>query len=455
MNGMKWHPDANIFPMLSDDELQQLANDIKANGLNRPVVMFEGMVLDGRNRWTACQLAGVKPETTEFKGTKEQALAFVVSENVKRRHMNPTQLALVGDTIRGRFDELAKERQGKRTDLVENLPQGRGVKGVETLPHLNGKARDQVGEVVGVSGKQIDKARKVRESGRQDLIEKCTSGEMSLHQATTELKRDAKREELKQKAKQAKAAFQGQPNWTLIASDVMAGLESVRDHHGPARLIFTDPPHNIGINYGSHHNDNMPDDVFVEWCFKWMQLCCECLTDDGSMWVMINDEYAAQFATQLRRCGLVMRSWIKWYETFGVNCSNNFNRTSRHIFYFVMDPAAFIFNETEVLRPSDRQIKYNDSRAQGSGKILDDVWQIPRLTGTSKERIPDFPTQLPVELVDRIVRVASEPGDLIVDPFNGSGTTGVCAIQNNRKYIGVDASEKFIDLAEMRLRSCQ
>jgi site-specific DNA-methyltransferase (adenine-specific) len=117
-----------------------------------------------------------------------------------------------------------------------------------------------------------------------------------------------------------------------------------------------------------------------------------------------------------------------------------------------MDEDNFVFNETEALRPSDRQTKYGDSRAQSSGKIFDDVWQIPRLTGTAKERIPDFPTQLPIELVSRIVRIASEPGDLVVDPFNGSGTTGVAAISSGRKYIGIDASEKFIDLADRRLK---
>jgi DNA modification methylase len=266
-----------------------------------------------------------------------------------------------------------------------------------------------------------------------------------------EIRRDEKRKELDEKSVAVKEQFVDQPLWTLINSDVNDGLDSIAEHHGPARLIFTDPPYNIGIEYGDHHNDSMSSEDFVVWCLKWMQKCCECLTDDGSLWVMINDEYAADFVMNLRDCGLTMRAWIKWYETFGVNCSNNFNRTSRHILYFVMDEKNFVFNETEVLRPSDRQAKYNDSRAQSSGKIIDDVWQIPRLSGTCSERIPDFPTQLPLEVVSRIVKVASEPGDLVVDPFNGSGTTGVASIQANRKYIGIDASEKFIDLADKRL----
>jgi site-specific DNA-methyltransferase (adenine-specific) len=242
------------------------------------------------------------------------------------------------------------------------------------------------------------------------------------------------------------------PRWSLMNLDVMDGLASVRDEHGPARLIFTDPPYNIGIDYGDGERADRLDDVeYIKWASDWIGLCCDCLTDDGSLWVMIGDEYAAEYHAILRSYGLTIRSWIKWYETFGVNCSNKFNRTSRHIFYAVKDQKSFVFNPEPVTRPSDRQIKYGDSRAAVGGKIWDDVWQIPRLTGTCAERIPDFPTQLPLALVEPIVLCASMPGDLVVDPFNGSGTTGVAAIRSGRKYIGIEKSEKFSDIAAERL----
>jgi site-specific DNA-methyltransferase (adenine-specific) len=189
----------------------------------------------------------------------------------------------------------------------------------------------------------------------------------------------------------------------------------------------------------------------MKWVRQWFALCWDCLTDDGSLWVMIGDEYAAEYAVELKATGYTLRSWIKWYETFGVNCSNKFNRTSRHIFYAVKDPAAFVFNPEAVTRPSDRQTKYGDSRASSGGKIWDDVWQIPRLTGTCSERIPDFPTQLPLALVEPIVLCASMPGDLVVDPFNGSGTTGVASVQNARKYVGIEKSEVFADMASKRI----
>jgi site-specific DNA-methyltransferase (adenine-specific) len=107
-------------------------------------------------------------------------------------------------------------------------------------------------------------------------------------------------------------------------------------------------------------------------------------------------------------------------------------------------------------RPSDRQTKYADKRADPAGKLWDNVWginpPIPRLTGTCDERIPEFPTQLPLALLEPIVLCASEPGDLIVDPFSGSGTTGAAAIRHGRRYIGIEQSAKFADLARMRLK---
>jgi site-specific DNA-methyltransferase (adenine-specific) len=258
-------------------------------------------------------------------------------------------------------------------------------------------------------------------------------------------------------AEAAKAVHQSdRPKFSLLNLDVLDGLESVRDEHGPTRLIFTDPPYNIGIDYGDgEESDRLPDHQYMAWVSDWVRLCCDCLTDDGSLWVMIGDEYAADYHATLKFHGLTIRSWIKWYETFGVNCSSTFNRTSRHIFYAVKNPKSFVFNPEPVTRPSDRQTKYGDSRAAAGGKLWDDVWQIPRLTGTCAERIPDFPTQLPLALVEPIVLCASMPGDLVVDPFNGSGTTGVAALGNGRKYVGIEKSEQFSDIAEMRLSTTE
>lgn len=464
MSEMKWHEYACIFPMLPQPELQSLAEDIKKHGQREPVVLFDGKVLDGRNRWMACLYAGVEPKTIDFTGNMQDALDFVWSTNRMRRQLTSSQAAACL-VEREKFDEqFAKAAEEIKAEAKKRPGTGRPKKGGNSSKKFylssgqdDSKRTDaKLASQLGTNHTYVNKARKVKDQA-PDLHNRVKLGHMTVAQASTELSRRNKRRELEEKSAEVEQAAKesDQPSWLLLHNDVMDGLQSVVEHHAPARLIFTDPPYNIGIDYGDHHNDSMLPHEFTNWCGLWMELCVDCLADDGSMWVMINDEYAADFVKDLQASGLHLRAWIKWYESFGVNCSNNFNRTSRHILYCVKDPKNFVFNETEALVQSARQSKYKDSRAQSSGKIMDDVWQFPRLTGTSSERIPDVPTQLPLDLVSLIVRVSSEPGDLVVDPFNGSGTTGAACIRSNRKYIGIDASEAFIDIATKRLRAEQ
>jgi DNA modification methylase len=439
------HSFAGIFPLIDSAKLQELADDIKAHGQRDAIVLFEGKILDGRNRMAACKLANVPPKTREFSGTKQEALAYAWSTNVHRRHLNSGQVS-VAHAMREKFDaEFAVVVKEMRAAVPKNNNAKKNSPDQKIGPVRKDRSKlvdSKLAASVGTNRSYIADARGLVEK-KPELAKKVLAGDLTLSQAKVEARRDDKRTEINAKLKAAPKS----DLWKLINSDILS-VDVPQ-----ARLVFADPPYNIGINYGEHHNDSLPHEEFVGWCFKWMHLCSQSLTDDGSMWVMINDEYAADFVFNLRKCGLYMRGWIKWYETFGVNCSNNFNRTSRHILYFVKNPKKFVFNETEVLRPSDRQLKYNDSRAQSGGKIEDDVWQIPRLSGTCSERIPDFPTQLPLELVSRIISVASEPGDLVIDPFNGSGTTGVASIRLRRKYVGIDASSEFISLASARLEN--
>ncbi len=236
----------------------------------------------------------------------------------------------------------------------------------------------------------------------------------------------------------------------VITGDCLKILSSLPE--GFARLVFADPPYNTGVDYGDGAAaDRLPDEQYLDWCGRWMAQCIRVLRPDGSLWVVINDEYVSRFDILLAEGGLHRRSWIKWYEKFGTNCTTKFNRTSRHVLYCVKDPRRFVFNREAVTRQSDRQLKYNDKRANPAGKIWDDVWTIPRLAGTHKERIAGFPTQLPLDLLRPIIGCASDPDDYVIDPFSGSATTGVAAVEQGRRYIGIESRPTFADLSRTRL----
>ena len=153
-----------------------------------------------------------------------------------------------------------------------------------------------------------------------------------------------------------------------------------------------------------------------------------------------------------------------WYYTFGVNCTKKFSRSHAHLFHFVKDAKRFTFNAMDpaVRVPSARQLVYADGRANPDGRLPDDTWilrpqDLPegfqpdedtwyfrRVCGTFKERAGWHGCQMPEQLLGRIIRVSSNPGDLVLDPFAGSGTTLVVAKKLGRQWIGFRA------IAELR-----
>src|SRR6476620_5362229 len=92
-NDLEFHPISNIFPLMGDDDLRQLAEDIKANGLKEPIWRYEGKILDGRNRWRACLLAGIEPQFRTYTGSSPAT--FVLSLDLLRRHLTQSQKAAV------------------------------------------------------------------------------------------------------------------------------------------------------------------------------------------------------------------------------------------------------------------------------------------------------------------------------------------------------------------------
>jgi len=218
-----------------------------------------------------------------------------------------------------------------------------------------------------------------------------------------------------------------------------------------ADLVFADPPFNIGYKYDKY-DDEKASDKYLAWTRDWIGACVHVLKPQGSFYIAIGDDYAAQIKLIMEdELRLTMRNWIIWHYTFGQQTKNKFARSHTHILYFVKDAKSFTFNDGMVRVISDRQKKYSDKRANPAGKMPDDVWnEYPRVCGTFRERT-GFPCQMPESLLARIVRVSSNEGDWVLDPFCGSGTTAVVAHKLKRKFTTVDLSKEYVEAARKRL----
>ncbi|MCJ7730260.1 MAG: site-specific DNA-methyltransferase [Sedimentisphaerales bacterium] len=235
---------------------------------------------------------------------------------------------------------------------------------------------------------------------------------------------------------------------TIICGDCVEVLSKVAEPF--ADLIFADPPFNIGYKYDKYH-DEVAGDKYIDWTRQWMTVCKKVLKPTGSFYIAIGDTYAANVKIIADELGLFMRNWIIWHYTFGQQTKDKFARSHTHIFYFVNDPKNFTFNDYTVRVPSDRQLIYDDRRANPAGKIPDDVWEDSRICGTFRERTGWHPCQMPERLLMRIIAASSNEGDCVLDPFVGSGTTAVAARKLGRNYVGIEISGDYAKKARQRL----
>jgi site-specific DNA-methyltransferase (adenine-specific) len=239
------------------------------------------------------------------------------------------------------------------------------------------------------------------------------------------------------------------PTSVILTGDCLEHLAAMEP--GTVDLVVADPPYNIGIDYGNGSKaDRLTDAAYGAWVQQWIAAAARAIAPHGTLWIVCGQEYAGDHQLAIRAAGLHWRNTVTWRETFGVNCRRKFNRTSRPMFYAVKDPRRFTFNAEHLTVRSRRQ-EIGDRRANPAGKILDDVWTIPRVCGTFRERVDGVPTQIPLALVRRVVLGMSNPGDLVVDPFTGSGTTGVVCADSGRRFVGIELREQFAAIARSRI----
>ena len=253
----------------------------------------------------------------------------------------------------------------------------------------------------------------------------------------------------------------------LYNQDCIAGMEAMDE--GSVDMVFADPPFNIGYKYDVYE-DQMAADEYLDWTRKWGRAVVRALKPSGTFWLAIGDDFAAELKMIFQReLKLTCRSWVIWYYTFGVNCKFKFSRSHTHLFHFVKDPKNFTFNNEAIRVPSARQLVYGDDRADATGRLPDDTWVLrphdlpdgfkpdedtwffPRVCGTFKERAGWHGCQMPEQLLGRIIKSCSNEGELVMDPFGGSGSTLVVAKKLSRRFIGFELSENYAANIQSRL----
>ena len=248
---MKTHELAKYFPILEGEEFDLLVQDIREHGQLEPIVTVKGEILDGVNRYRACQQLGIEPITEEYQG--DDALSYVISLNIRRRHLTESQRAMLANEMLPEFALEAKNTQGRRNDLTSVSPDTQVKQSTGPI----GRSTTKVGEIFGVSHGSVARAKRVKEQA-PERVDDIIKGKESVYAVDTEL-RQAKAAEraTEQKEKGIEKEVKQHPKIVKDYFDLIKGFKvgisfaiegAKRDLFSPEAREFVKTKHEEIIN---------------------------------------------------------------------------------------------------------------------------------------------------------------------------------------------------------------
>lgn len=239
-------------------------------------------------------------------------------------------------------------------------------------------------------------------------------------------------------------------NFKLILGDSFKELKKLEEKS--IDMIFADPPYflsgdgitcsggkMVSVNKGDWDKKKTIDEKH-KFNRKWIRLCYKILKDDGTIWISgtMHNIYSIGMALEQEGFKIINNiTWKKLNPPPNISCR-----------FFVHSTETILWAKKD-LKKSKHKFNYELMRDLNGGKQAKDVWE-SSLTKPSEKKQGKHPTQKPIEILEKLILASTDEGDLILDPFNGSGTTGIAASRLNRKYIGIDTEKEFLDLTIRR-----
>ena len=239
-------------------------------------------------------------------------------------------------------------------------------------------------------------------------------------------------------------------NKKLLHGDALTLLKKIPNKS--IDMIFADPPYflsgeGISCSGGKMVSVKKADwDEKIDICKKhkfnkkWIKLCYDILKDDGTIWISGTMHNIYSIGMALEEEGFKIINNITWRK---LNPPPNISCRA-----FVHSTETILWAKKDI-KKAKHKFNYSLMRQLNGGKQMKDVWETS-LTKPSEKKCGKHPTQKPMELLERIILSSTDEGDLILDPFNGSGTTGIVAKKLNRNYIGIDKEKEYLDLTIKR-----
>lgn len=374
---IEFHELANIFPLMEGAEFDALVRDIKENGLIEPIYLYKGKIIDGRNRYLACQKAGVKPRFEEYTGSS--LIDFVISKNLHRRHLNESQRGVIASKI-------------------ANLTKGRPTENPQICGFIS---QPEASKLLNVSPRTIQTIKAV-EREAPEFIEHIVEGKMSANEALKQVKKQ-KREEERSRIAEEGAKVSSSERWNVYHGDIRT-IELNKQYD----FIITDPP------YLKEHTYIF--DTLGKRATEWLK-------PNGLLIVICWETYVNTLYKALDQ-------YLNYYWTI---C-------------WLEKDSEYLYKPRGIYTKWKPILVY--CKGDYKGEPFSDLYE----SSGSEKDFHDWQKNL--DGFSSLVKRICSPGQSILDPFCGSGTTGVAALTNGCFFDGIDIDINAVNIAKARLASC-
>lgn len=242
-------------------------------------------------------------------------------------------------------------------------------------------------------------------------------------------------------------------NFKLILGNSFEELKKIKKNS--VDMIFADPPYFLSGDGISCSGGKMVSVNKGDWDKKigieekhqfnreWIRLCYNILKDEGTIWISgtLHNIYSIGMALEQEGFKIINNiTWKKLNPPPNISCR-----------YFVHSTETILWAKKDI-KKAKHKFNYALMKELNGGKQAKDVWETS-LTKHSEKKYGKHPTQKPIAILEKLILASTDEGDLILDPFNGSGTTGIVANKLKRKYIGIDLEKEYLDITIRRKES--
>lgn len=246
---------------------------------------------------------------------------------------------------------------------------------------------------------------------------------------------------------------------SIIRADMLEVIDRLPDHF--ADLIIIDPPYNLERNFGTQHFSKMQAERYEEYLRSWFGRVCRKLKADGTLY-MCGDWHCSASMQRVMEEELTILNRITWQRDKGRGAKQNWKNVMEDIWFAVSDPKDYHFDieavkvKRKVRAPYTEGGKPKDWTQESDGRFRltcpPNIWDDISIPFWSMAENTDHPTQKPEKLYAKLILASSEPGDIVFDPFMGSGTAPVVAKKLGRHYCGIELNEEYCLWALKRLQ---